>query len=193
MSHNGQLFESHAAAATAGVKLHRGWAHVNWQVAGWGCCWLSQAKNLNAFGYPWLYTSNYINTCLNNLESSFNFVLSNLFFFHLPQRRILSTGRATCAFAAQQVPSSFASPERHRRFLGILEGWYSSKRCRTCQLPCTSMKIEELLRDEASSWQCLFWISIARQSKMWIQLHDSISALQNLKQKRFSVSSLFSV
>ena len=28
---------------------------------------------------------------------------------------------------------------------------------------------------------------------MWIQLHDSISALQNLKQKRFSVFSLFSV
>ena len=84
MAHNGQLFESHAAAATAGVKLHRGWAHVNWQVAGWGCCWLSQAKNLNAFGYPWLYTSNYINTCLNNLESSFNFVLSNLFFFTFP-------------------------------------------------------------------------------------------------------------
>lgn len=26
VAHNGQLFESHAAAATAGVKLHRGWA-----------------------------------------------------------------------------------------------------------------------------------------------------------------------
>ena len=84
MAHNGQLFESHAAAATAGVKLHRGWAHVNWLVAGWGCCWLSQAKNLNAFGYPWLYMSNYINTCLNHLESSFNFVLSNLGRFFPP-------------------------------------------------------------------------------------------------------------
>ena len=130
--------------------------HVNWQVAIWGYGWLSQAKNLNAFGQPWLYMSNYVNTCLNLLSTSF-FQTWGFFFtfpakdsFHRKSNMCFRSSASAFEFCltrtTQEVScrlESFSQGASNVTTLIRLVKFEEMRGCLSCQVPCTSMKIEE--------------------------------------------------